>query len=732
MKIRIAIYIVSFFALVDITPVHAQVKLTNETRECFHKISTDAAYLESYGNTISQQLQDTLHSFLTINNTMYINLQGFISNDFNADYLEKQGILISVHIGNVVSLKVPIRLITRIESLQGIEYLETPPNMTPFLDRAIGDIRADSVHQGISLPQGYSGKDVIIGIIDWGFDYTHPIFYDSFLQRNRIIAAWDHYKKSGPAPSKYGYGTVYIGTDELLAAQSDTAYGSIYETHGTHVAGIAGGGGAGIGLFGVAYNCEFLLVQPDWQKGNFLDCVDWLYEMAKQRGKRLVINMSFGSYNKATLDTFGIYHTVAKEYTKKGVVMVASAGNNGNSKMHIKHTFNYDEMQTQINMYPLTTSFPNYWGQYVLAWGEPGKSFSCALDIYNGSSKIYSGEYFNTDNTNTYEDNIKIANNSMYFKVQGEKSHPLNNKPRLTFTIRKTNDLWKVVLRTKADNGTVHYWNIIQTTGNTSNTGLNFISFKPDWEKGNDSFCVSDPATTPYIISVAAHTAEIRSGNTTTPGAIADFSSHGPTIDNLPKPNISAPGVQILSSVSTFTTQPYTVVRTIEFNSKTYPFARFSGTSMSGPAVTGVAALLLEANPELSPAQIKEILMKTAYQDSKTGALQAPFGNMTWGVGKVDAYAGIMLALDTKGIIYKNGNLLPYPNPATNSLFYQGSVYEGEYEIKIYNMLGELVFEGKIGALLPIDISNFLNGMYVAHILDKEWKTHKIIISNQR
>lgn len=727
----IRLYTLHLLTFLLILPnLHAQVRLSNESKDFFQKIVKDYIFIESSGNTISQELQDEYKCFFTMNGIWYINLQGLVNTEFDEQALINQGIIISSKMGKVISIKAPLQTVKQIETLPGIDYLELPADFQPFLDRAVGDVRADSVHLGIDLPKAYSGKDVIIGIIDWGFDYTHPIFYDTSLSRYRIIAAWDQYKNSGPAPAKYGYGTVRFGQDELLAAGSDTAYGSIYETHGTHVAGIAGSGGAGIQLFGMAYDCDFLLVQPDWKKSTFLDCVDWLHEMAKERGKRLVINMSFGSYHMATLDTFGIYHQVIKEYTNKGVVLVASAGNNGNSKMHIRKTFHGDEMTTQINFYPLNTSFPNYWGQYVLAWGEPDKSFECALDIYNGNTRIYTGNYFNSNDNINFEDNIKLFGNSMYFKVQTEKSYPLNHKPKMSFTIRKTNDTWKIVLRSKAENGTVHYWNIIQTTGSTSNTGLNFLSSQPGWEKGNDSFAVSDPASTPYVISVAAHIAEYRSGNNTTPGAIADFSSHGPTIDNLPKPNISAPGYQVLSSISTYTTQPYTLVKTVDFKSKTYPFARLSGTSMSGPCVTGVVALLLEANPELSPAQIMSILMKTAYQDSKTGELIPPFGNNIWGIGKTDAYAGIKLSLSTQGIIYKNGKKLLYPNPVDGILFYEGTKYDELYEVIVSDILGKTVFEGKIGAQQPINISNLLDGLYIVRILDGEWSTRKIIVTN--
>ena len=102
----------------------------------------------------------------------------------------------------------------------------------------IKDVQADKVHKGIDLPQTYTGQNVLIGIVDWGFDYTHPVFYDTLIQQHRILAAWDQFKTNGPAPNGFNYGTEYSNTAALLAAGSDTANIYSYGTHGTHVASI--------------------------------------------------------------------------------------------------------------------------------------------------------------------------------------------------------------------------------------------------------------------------------------------------------------------------------------------------------------------------------------------------------------------------------------------------------------------------------------------------------------
>lgn len=87
------------------------------------------------------------------------------------------------------------------------------------------------------------------------------------------------------------------------------------------------------------------------------------------------------------------------------------------------------------------------------------------------------------------------------------------------------------------------------------------------------------------------------------------------------KPDVSAPGVNVASSISSFTDNNYTLLETVNFKGKEYPFAQFSGTSMSGPATAGVVALMLQANPNLWYNEAKEILQTTAREDVRTGDL---------------------------------------------------------------------------------------------------------------
>ena len=88
----------------------------------------------------------------------------------------------------------------------------------------------------------------------------------------------------------------------------------------------------------------------------------------------------------------------------------------------------------------------------------------------------------------------------------------------------------------------------------------------------------------------------------------------------------------------------YPIACYYEWNGANRYYAYMQGTSMAAPAVTGIIATWLEANPALTPADVRSILAATATTDTFTGDI-AGTGNSTWGYGKIDAWAGIKEAI---------------------------------------------------------------------------------------
>ena len=183
-----------------------------------------------------------------------------VNTHFNPDQARQDGMDVGTVIGKIASMRIPLSMLHEDFSYPGIEYLEVAEKVGPELLEALKDIRADLVHKGVDLPQPYTGKDVLIGIVDWGFDYTHPMFYDTTLDHTRIMAAWDQVKIIGTPPDGFSHGALHTGADELLAAEHDTL-SPLTDYHGTHVAGIAGGSGGGTIYRGVGFESNLLFSQ---------------------------------------------------------------------------------------------------------------------------------------------------------------------------------------------------------------------------------------------------------------------------------------------------------------------------------------------------------------------------------------------------------------------------------------------------------------------------------------
>ena len=351
-------FFIVLFALPSL--VMAQPKISSQDIQTFNEFKS----VQNLRSVDNQPKSLTI----TIQGQSYVSTIATVNSAFNPKDLP-EAIILGSQIGRIVTLKIPVTQLSLISELKNVEYLEIAPKIQPQINNAVLDLRADSVHAGLNLNQSYTGKNVIIGVTDWGFDYSHPMFYDTALNNTRILAAWDQFKNSGPVPSGQTYGTEYSGESELLSAQSDTACTYYnYATHGSHVAGIAGGGGAGIGLKGVAFEADLLFTAIYLDMGAVIDAVSWMKSKADDEGKRLVVNMSWGLYYLGPLDGTSLGSQALDAFTNQGVVIVTSAGNNGNDNFHIRKDFNQDTISTRINFYPYS-SHPSMWGK-VYRCGE--------------------------------------------------------------------------------------------------------------------------------------------------------------------------------------------------------------------------------------------------------------------------------------------------------------------------------------------------------------------------
>jgi len=294
--------------------------------------------------------------------------------------------------------------------------------------------------------------------------------------------------------------------------------------------------------------------------------------------------------------------------------------------------------------------------------------------------------------------------------------------------------------------------------GNT--TTLPEIDFykAPDLEKTIGSSYTCSPAT----ITVAAYqnrSSYINSlGNTqniggTTVGERAGFSSIGPTRDKRVKPEITAPGQNILAAA------PVHALPTISANQKAQGgwHSIVNGTSFSSPAVAGWVALYLQMKPTATSQEIKTAMRLTARQDAFTGSVP----NFEWGYGKLNGFSALNAPLvfgctDSNALNYNplanvnDGNCqypvsvapfmderkycLVYPNPVHKFLIFKiNGVPDQLIDITILSHSGNVVSHQEFNSNKAhvVNVAKWSSGLYVLRAVDADgwidWKKFVVL-----
>ena len=640
-----------------------------------------------------------------------------VSSQFDAQKMKVMGITVGSKAGDIVTLRLSPDRVALLDADASILQYTVAYNVAPTLKRTRYDTRTDSVQAGLGLPQAYTGEGVIIGITDWGFDYTHPNYNNNGASNRRLLRAWDQFRLAGPAPSGFDYGREFDNRHDLLQAECDTfgLYG--YATHGTHVAGIAAGRGVDSNYIGQAPYANLLFASFKLNSAAWLDAVAWMKNVAKEEGKRLVINNSWGMYTLGPIDGTSLVSQAINNLSDSGIVFVTSGGNCGNDHFHISRTFTNGTPDTLRSLATYYNS--NEIGQGIIIWGEPGKAFKASFAMSSSDDSVCF-RWVNTADGSFYLDSALVAgNDTLPFDITVEQSNPFNNRPHILINVAKNRN-YGINIAITAEDGTVHAWNMTNLANGAGNMGAPFTrGTSTYYTLGDNSYGIGEPACSESCIAVAAHHADFKRANDVINyGTLADFSSKGPIIDGRHKPDVSAPGVGVTSSMNSFTTESFTAIMTYSYANRPYRWAQLSGTSMSGPAVTGIVALMLEANPDLSPRQVREIITATARNDEKTGPLHERDSiSNGWGWGKADAMAAVNEALAHVDI--RNANekwfaksLQLYPNPASDRVTVLTGSHAPESVI-VYTIDGRKVMTKEVVMEGSLDVTQLPHGVYI-------------------
>ncbi|WP_141550902.1 S8 family serine peptidase [Bacillus sp. AFS041924] len=468
---------------------------------------------------------------------------------------------------------------------------------SPAVDSA-DNIGATKLHE-----EGITGKGVKVAVLDTGIDYHHPDLkgvyrggYD-FVNNDTdpMETTYDDWKKSGEPEINPLGGSTY------------------YTSHGTHVSGTIAGQGKNktdYAVTGVAPGVDLYAykVLGPYGSGYTSNIIAGI-EKAVADGMD-VINLSLGSNYNDPLDPNAI---AINNAALAGTTAVIAAGNSGS------------------DLYSLGSP-----GTSPLAITVGASDFSMTIPTATGT--VSSNENLSLSNlkllAKSYDDDLNTLKNlslPIVFVGLGNRENDYNGKDvngKIALIERGVLSLnEKVMLAKKHGAKAVLIYNNNPTEGQIPHYLGNGFDFIPSFTLTNDQGIkvvekVNQGNTTFTLNSIG----EMKTNGDT----LADFSSRGPSnrLYDI-KPEVTAPGVAVFSSVPAYENGPE------HLTDYTNAYLSASGTSMATPHVAGATALLLQEHPEYKPEDVKAALMNTADR------LQKEYSVFEVGAGRIDVYEAV-------------------------------------------------------------------------------------------
>ena len=560
--------------------------------------------------------------------------------------LERKGAVIngdrtpSTHI---LSINIPIDSLAALEHINGIEFVRISNRASLHFDTARKMTGINDLHQR-TTPDGtpYKGEGVVIGIVDIGLEYAHPAFLnaDGSLRIKRV---WNQ-NRDGKAPQGYSYGAEYTTEAELRAAVYDTAE----QYHASHVLNIAAGSESSL-YYGGAPQAELVFVSTDMEDTHLTDAVKYIFDYADTQGKPCVINLSLGDH-VGPHDGTSLIDRLLDSYAGPGHILVGSAGNEGTYNMHVSKLFaEGDTCLRTLLGYASSTADKT---SYIDIWGNDDADLRvrvAVVDVFKGKI-IAESKTFTCDDPLGYAIFNSETGADCLFTITPMRFSE-NGRPEIFIESEVTtlSDARKLAIIIEGNPGDeVHAWNVL---------GNNFVSGSlRGFTDGDNSCTVGEVGgTARNIISVGSYNS--RSSYHpwwADPGMVVDysslidmpigktssFSSLGPTADGRIKPDVMAPGMLVISAVSKHWCNfeaSITADRVQNDAGEYFYYDIDAGTSMSSPCVAGIVATWLQARPQMTPDEVREVIRVTAKHDINTP--RQP--NNTTGYGKINASEGL-------------------------------------------------------------------------------------------
>jgi len=654
--------------------------------------------------------------------------------------LVSMGVIIHSRIGSIATAEIPIEFFEKVARLAQVSYIESISIHTVKLDSVSSSTCVKTLR---NQPIPPTGKNVLIAVYDTGLDWQHNDFIDG--NKSRILFYWDQTSTTTKPPSGFHYGYEYTKADfddELDGTPAGKVQTTDNSGHGTHVVGIAAGNGHATGngessgrYVGMAPEANLIIIKggnTKFEDDKEVDGLAYAIQKAEELTMPIVFNFSLGGHQGGH-DGSSLMEQAIDEAVGKGKIVVVSAGNERDKGIYAGGELN--SSQTSL-IFELEISGVE---QDLISNND-------ILEInfwYGSSSSIKvnivppSGQTFKSVKKGT---SVKWNTNQGYIEIYNASGgiNPNNNANEIIIKVydefhnyTPANGTWKLTF--SGSSGRIDGWIYNKT-------------MEAQFKNGTAQKLVGIPGTARGAITVAAYKSKsvwesidnniYQSGSSNPVGALTIFSNPGPTRDLRQKPEITAPGAVVASSLS----DDYDP--DIRFVTKDGKHIIYSGTSQASPVVAGVIALLLQTNSTLTPDDIRSLFAQTARTDEFTGETWNP----DCGYGKLDALAMYnhittseekpeKTLLPETSILYPN---YPNPfNPITTIPYFL--VKKSQVRLFIYDITGReiirlveckqpngsytVTWNGTNSSGIPVS-----SGIYICHLSTKNYTTSRKMI----
>ena len=591
--------------------------------------------------------------------TVFVQMKDGINDELLAQYGCKK----YAQLGDIAIVTVPLDKVGALSEQPEVLRVEANDKGHPTLDLVPENTNLLPVYEQTAQHPAFTGKGVVVGIMDIGFDLTHPTFYNTpSLSNYRIKAFWDQLAPNADS-NRFPVGSEWTTTDDIL--QQQCATDGREQNHGTHTTGIAAGSGYDSPYRGAAWESDLCLVANAVTADTaFIDKADYylyttatdalgfkyLFDYGDSQQKPCVVSFSEG-YTPFMDNDDQLFSLFLSRLVGPGHILVSSAGNESQSLTYFRKPLGVEHAGSFIRVFNPTAQYR------LLSDGKP----VVRLIAYEERNVVERELLLPMDSENWKDeqliDTLFIQDDTCAVRITRYQPSLVEGKTGYWITLAgnrpfiEMNHLALVVEGADCE---------AEVFGSSTQSFGNYDTDK-QWNAAEKSHNILAPGCLEPAITVGSTSHRltytningdvIKNNRDTEPGRLSWFSSVGPAMDGSVKPDVTAPGNFVISSQSSFYLEAHPDATTYDVEhfdagGRTYVWAAQSGTSMSTPVVAGIIALWLQANPTLSPDDIRDVLQRTCRHPEP----QFTYPNNLYGHGEIDAYRGLLDILGMTGI----------------------------------------------------------------------------------